>query len=90
MTGLAAPPPEPGSRPLATVCRNVLYLPGPRDMTEMPGISDRVPRPVLLDVSGRKVLDLTPGENDVSRLAPGVYFIRSSGTRAAGRVVILD
>ena len=32
----------------------------------------------LLDISGRRVLDLMPGVNDVSRLAPGVYFFRSS------------
>jgi YVTN family beta-propeller protein len=30
----------------------------------------------LLDISGRKVLDLKPGANDISRLAPGVYFVR--------------
>jgi hypothetical protein len=28
----------------------------------------------LLDASGRKVMGLAPGPNDVSRLAPGVYF----------------
>ncbi len=31
----------------------------------------------LLDAAGRKVLDLLPGDNDVSALAPGVYFVRS-------------
>jgi YVTN family beta-propeller protein len=30
----------------------------------------------LLDVTGRKVMDLLPGENDVRHLAPGTYFIR--------------
>jgi hypothetical protein len=35
-------------------------------------------RPALLDVSGRRVMALAPGVNDVSRLSPGVYFIRSS------------
>jgi hypothetical protein len=30
----------------------------------------------LLDISGRKVLDLKPGPNDVSALSPGVYFVR--------------
>jgi phosphoribosylformylglycinamidine (FGAM) synthase PurS component len=30
----------------------------------------------LLDVSGRRVLDLLPGANDVRALAPGVYFVR--------------
>jgi hypothetical protein len=32
----------------------------------------------LMDVSGRKVLDLHPGANDVRALAPGVYFIRQA------------
>jgi hypothetical protein len=32
----------------------------------------------LLDISGRKVLDLKPGANDVGRLAPGVYFVHST------------
>jgi hypothetical protein len=31
---------------------------------------------VLIDATGRKVLDLKPGANDVSGLAPGVYFVR--------------
>ena len=31
----------------------------------------------LLDLTGRKVLDLKPGANDVSRLSPGVYFVRA-------------
>ena len=30
---------------------------------------------VLLDVSGRRVLALSPGPNDVSHLSPGVYFV---------------
>jgi hypothetical protein len=41
-------------------------------------------RAELLDISGRKVLDLRPGANDVSRLGAGVYFIseRVAGSRA--------
>jgi hypothetical protein len=31
---------------------------------------------LLLSIDGRKVLDLRPGANDVSRLPPGVYFVR--------------
>jgi len=64
---------------LPTIVRGVLSL--PRDMTELPGNSDRVPRPyraALLDADGRKVRDLVPGENDVSRLSPGVYFCRQT------------
>ncbi|HTW92037.1 MAG TPA: hypothetical protein VMH22_10055 [bacterium] len=33
-------------------------------------------RAALLDISGRKVLDLHPGSNDVRALASGVYFVR--------------
>jgi hypothetical protein len=49
---------------------------------------------VLLDASGRKVLDLTPGPNDASRLAPGAYFVRpASGVMrealSATRVVVV-
>jgi aminopeptidase N len=46
---------------------------------------------VLMDASGRKVLALRTGPNDVSRLAPGVYFVHSAvGTRHASmsRVVV--
>jgi len=33
---------------------------------------------VLLDAAGRKVANLHPGANDVSRLPPGVYFVHST------------
>ncbi len=60
----------------ATIVRGVLRL--PRDMTEFGSAnSDRVPRPNLLDATGRKVMVLQPGGNDVRHLAPGVYFVRS-------------
>ncbi|MCX6841474.1 MAG: hypothetical protein NTX53_04210 [candidate division WOR-3 bacterium] len=36
----------------------------------------------LLDILGRKVLDLHPGANDVRALAPGVYFVRESQAQA--------
>lgn len=38
----------------------------------------------LLDIAGRSVLELHAGTNDVSRLAPGVYFVHS-GPSAARR-----
>jgi DNA-binding beta-propeller fold protein YncE len=41
-------------------------------------------RSVLLDAAGRKVLDLKAGDNDVSRLSPGVYFVRTRGQGAKG------
>jgi hypothetical protein len=36
----------------------------------------------LLDISGRKVLDLAPGPNDVRALPPGVYFVRVAQAQA--------
>lgn len=44
----------------------------------------------LLDVSGRKVLDLRSGQNNLGRIAPGVYFVRSANGdgRAVSRVVV--
>jgi hypothetical protein len=53
----------------ATVVRGVLLLPRSLDPS--------IPRS-LLDISGRKVLVLKPGANDISRLSPGVYFVREA------------
>ncbi|MFO7649976.1 MAG: VCBS repeat-containing protein, partial [bacterium] len=68
--------------PNATVVRGVL---------DLPGSSFGIRNSSLIDAAGRRVLDLAPGANDVSRLAPGVYFIHSTiDTRHSGfsRVVI--
>jgi len=76
----AGPRAAAGPRRTATVVRGVLVL--PRDMTDFrPGKSGRVPRPMLLDACGRKVMALVPGPNDVSGLGPGVYFVQSGSTR---------
>ena len=40
-------------------------------------------RAELLDIRGRKVLDLHPGANDVRALAPGVYFVRAEPQAAS-------
>ena len=60
----------------ATVVRGILFL---------PEASSRKPQAAssLLDISGRKVMGLRPGANDVSRLSPGVYFVREE-PQAAG------
>jgi hypothetical protein len=56
-----------------TVVRSVLFVPKHASRTSS-----------LLDVSGRKVLELRSGANDVGRLAPGVYFVRqTSGADSA-------
>jgi YVTN family beta-propeller protein len=44
---------------------------------------------VLLDVTGRKVMELAPGKNDVSGLAPSAYFIRRKQDGTTSRVVLL-
>jgi hypothetical protein len=71
-----------------TVVRGVLFLVAKGD--------GRMASRKLLDISGRKVLDLRPGPNDVWTLAPGVYFIREqsivssqhSGSPSVRKVVI--
>ena len=61
----------------ATILRGVLLLPY--------SLSPSLPHS-LLDVSGRKVLELKPGANDVSHLAPGVYFVAVDGARSTVHV----
>ncbi|MEO0067797.1 MAG: hypothetical protein ABIK23_01530 [candidate division WOR-3 bacterium] len=39
-------------------------------------VADAKVKMVLLDASGRRVMELKPGANDVSQLAGGVYFVR--------------
>jgi len=52
-----------------TIVRGVLFL------AERPSSSASTSS--LFDTGGREVLDLSPGANDVSKLAPGVYFVRA-------------
>jgi len=86
--GIEGQPQASGRKPQATVIRGVLYL--PRDMaelgtrSELPERNSVMSRAALLDIGGRKVMDLRPDANDVRSLAPGVYFVRSAPS-AAGR-----
>jgi hypothetical protein len=66
------------SRPIPTVVRNILFL---------PPSSFRIHPSSLLDISGRRVRTLHSGANDLSRLPPGVYFIRA-GQSTIGRIVL--
>jgi hypothetical protein len=78
--GVSGSRPEPGIdvTPAPTIVRGVLALP----VSPRPRVSES---PCLLDACGRKVLDLSPGANDVRALAPGVYFIRQGlGIRGEG------
>jgi hypothetical protein len=54
----------------ATIIRGVLPL--QEHSTQNTGY-----RADLLDIGGRRVMELHPGPNDVSRLSPGVYFVRA-------------
>jgi hypothetical protein len=79
-----------GMQPSATVVRGVLVLGGNGDSPsgrEDARYSPHFPvmsRAALLDISGRKVLGLRPGANDVGALAPGVYFVRQQGSTTQG------
>ena len=66
--------------PVATVTRGVLFLPD--DASRKPRATSR-----LLDIGGRKVLDLKRGANDVRALAPGVYFVREAQAQAQARAI---
>jgi len=64
----------------ALIVRGVLFLPGDQG----PGTGDRT---ALLDVTGRRVMSLQPGANDVRALAPGVYFVREAQAQAQAQAV---
>jgi len=64
----------------SAIVRGTLLLPGAAGSERPAGSA------CLLDISGRKVLDLHAGANDVSGIAPGVYFVRRQGSRARGFV----
>ncbi|UCG42124.1 MAG: hypothetical protein JSU73_09600 [candidate division WOR-3 bacterium] len=44
----------------------------------------------LLDISGRRVAELQPGNNDVSSISAGVYFAAGQGGRNTRRIVIQE
>jgi YVTN family beta-propeller protein len=60
-----------------------------RSVLQLPAVSgQRSAASELLNISGRKVLGLHSGANDVSRLSPGVYFVeeRAGGDRGPAEV----
>jgi len=80
--GVAEGPLTPAARPEArpTVVRGVLYLTS--------AFCNLTSDFVLLDASGRKAMELTAGPNDVSSLAPGVYFVEPAGGAPAAKVIL--
>jgi len=83
---IAEQPVQPNiiAQPSATVVRGILFLPKTGTVP-----SRTVPTfcPSLLDIGGRKVFDLKPGANDVSRLSPGVYFMREEQAQTHAQAV---
>ena len=80
--GIEACKGQPETSPaIATFFRGVLFLPGDREPKAQECVA-------LLDASGRTVMDLKPGPNDVRRLAPGVYFVREAQAPAMRKVVV--
>jgi hypothetical protein len=65
-------------QPSATIVRNVLLLNGLGTRSELPERNSVMSRAALLDIGGRKVMELRPGANDVRMLPPGVYVIEPS------------
>jgi hypothetical protein len=65
----------------ATIVRGVLML-GAAGSRQNTGY-----RAELVNIAGRKVLDLRPGANDVRALAPGVYFVREPQAQAQAPAV---
>jgi len=81
LIGVAEESPTPHTlQPVATVVRSVLYVP-------LASGVEREASSVLLDISGRKVLGLHSGANDIRALPPGVYFLREAQAQAQGQAV---
>jgi len=68
------------ANPIPTVVRGALNL-------GVDGRKHSSYRAELLDISGRKVMDLRQGANDVRALAPGVYFVREAQAPAQAPAV---
>lgn len=68
-----ATPDASRAAPIPTIVRGRLILPAS-------GV-ERDASCVLLDITGRSVMKLGMGSNDVSRVAPGVYFVRLASDR---------
>jgi hypothetical protein len=66
---------------VATIARRVLYLHSAQFTIHTS----------LFDMTGRQVMALRPGANDVSRLSPGVYFVQEAQAQAqAVRKVVIQ
>lgn len=71
-----------------TVVRGVLVLNEPGTRSELPECNSVMSRAALLDAAGRLVAVLHRGANDVSALAPGVYFVREEPQAASHKLFV--
>ncbi len=75
-TGVAQGSPKAeGQRTSQTICQSMLTLAGSQPAD-------------LLDIAGRKVIELKPGQNDVRHIAPGAYFVRRDADNSTAKVVV--
>jgi len=54
------------------------------------GETGSCPKPVLLDIAGRRVIELKPGQNDIRRAVPGVYFVRRWDGQSVSKLIVSD
>jgi photosystem II stability/assembly factor-like uncharacterized protein len=59
-----------------------------RDVLFIRGLPSRQAGLSMLDPTGRKVMDLQVGENDIRGIAPGVYFLRGAATAGLDAVAV--
>jgi hypothetical protein len=71
-------PQAPSFKPGQTIVRGALFLP----------VSPFTLHYSLFDITGRAVMSLRPGANDVSRLPPGIYFVRERLAAGVRKVII--
>ena len=73
--------PEARMTNVPTIIRGVLFLPEAASL--------RPQASSLLDISGRQVMGLRPGANDVGQLAPGVHFVLQQPTAGSPTRVVI-
>ncbi len=80
--------PKPTTR-LPTVIRSVLLLPELMEQNSACNYRDhKVSHTVLLDITGRKVMELQQGKNDVRHLNAGIYFLKSKERIDIRKIII--
>jgi hypothetical protein len=84
---------SPGRNLLSTTGTTTPFI--VRGSLSLSGSSSSFQTSSLLDASGRKVMELQPGRNDIRHLAPGVYFVGrpetgDGGPRTAVRKVVVQ